>query len=561
MDTLFRLSVSLVLCLSLVSLVGCPEEVDDDDATGDDDTTGDDDVTGDDDTTAVDPEELDPQRIFDDVALLASDEYGGREPGTDGNEMAVEYVEGVFTDLGLEPAGDSSTYRQIFPMDRWRELEPATVSLAGQELGAGADFLVFSYSGSGQIEAEMVFAGYGLTVPPFDAGQYPDCPLDPAGFDEYDGLDLTDKVALVVRHGPQDDEAIHDHSPAIEAATGLPALWNFGYKAANARLHGAVGLVMVNHYANPPDPPEGYLGGDYYMVDFPAVSIHRAVVEAEVPGMEEWVAGIDATFEPAGHATGVDVAIGVSAEIQFLDLPNVVGAIPGTDPDIGDEVIVIGAHLDHLGTDPSTGDIYNGADDNASGTAVMMELARLLAGSGYAPARTVVFAGWNAEEVGLVGSCYYAGDPTYPMDDVILAVSVDMVGAGDGTGLNIFGGMVPEDAWFSDLMLAAAAADGLPYDVVPGPPTFNSDHACFSFAGTTGVMALTLGPHDSYHTPADDIDGILIDDLEASARLLWSTLDPLARGTEDQLERQAPATASRPLSAADFRPADLARDR
>ncbi len=557
-------SIRTLLPLWIAALLlapGCPGEVDDDDVSGDDDSTSDDDdTTGDDDTTEVDPEEIDPQRIFDDVALLASDEWTGRQPGTEGNELAVAHVETLFEDLGLSHAGDPGSYRQMFAFERWSQLAPAEVTLGPEVLEEGVDFTLFSYSGSGTVAAEMVFVGYGLTVPSYDPAQYPDCPADPAGYDDYAGVDVTDKVALVVRHGPQDDESWHDDCPANEAAEGLPALWTFGYKGANARLHGARAMVLVNHYGNPADPPDGYLGGDYYTADFPAVSVHRNRVEAQVPDLEEWVTGIDEDLLPAGNATGVDVTIEVSAEIQSLDVPNVIGRIEGTDPDLSDEVILVGAHLDHLGEEAGTGEIFNGADDNASGTAVVMELARVLAGAGVSPARTVVFAGWNAEEVGLVGSCHYAAEMDTPIEDMIVALSVDMVGAGDGTGLNLFGGMVPEDAWFSDLMVSAADAQGLAYDVVPAPPSFNSDHACFSFAGTTGILALSLGPHATYHTPADEIDGILIEDLEASARLLWAALEPLAMGTEDQFERAAikPPAARR---GATFDPSMLDRDR
>ena len=556
----------IVLPFLLTALVlwlgpGCPTDPDDDDQDDDDATADDDDSTDTDDDDTVDPETLDPQRIFDDVAYLASDELEGRAPGSEGNEMALEYVEGVFDDYGLVQAGQEQTFRQYFPLEQWSELAPPSLVLGGVGLVAGTDFIVFQYSGSGQVSGEVVFAGYGMTVPPFDVAQYPDCPLDPAGYDDYAGLDLTDKVALVVRHGPQDDETIHDECPANEAALGLPALWNFGYKAANARLHGASAMLLINHYGNPAEAPEGYLGGNYYQDDFPALGIHRSPVETWLPELPAWVSQIDLALAPNGRPTGLQASLDVDAAIEILDVPNVVAALPGADPDIGSEVIVVGAHLDHVGMDLGSGEVFNGADDNASGTAVMLELARMLGHSGYEPARTVVFAGWNAEELGLVGSCYYVGDPAFPMEDVILAISVDMVGAGDGTGLNLFGSMVPEDAWFAELMAASATDQGLAYDVLPGPPTFNSDHACFSFAGTTGVMALTLGPHSDYHTPADTIDGILIEDLEAAARLVWAALEPLARGEEGAyLDRSAPPTAS---SSESNRPRaiDLARDR
>jgi Zn-dependent M28 family amino/carboxypeptidase len=198
----------------------------------------------------------------------------------------------------------------------------------------------------------------------------------------------------------------------------------------------------------------------------------------------------------------------------------------------GDEVVVIGAHIDHLGTDAITGEIYNGGDDNASGTVVMMELARLLATCGEVPERTVLFAAFNAEESGLIGSCFYVGEPSYPHEDTVAAISVDMVGAGDGGGLNLFGALMEEYLWLAQLMDAAAAEQGLPYDTFANVPVLASDHVCFITQEITAVMAQTTGPHEHYHTPDDTPANNSPDNLAAAAHLMWAALEPLAMGTE-----------------------------
>ena len=500
--------VTLALCW-----LGCTEDPNDDD----DDTTDD-----------FVPEAIDPDRMFADVEVLASAEFAGREPGTPGNDLTVDYVEAIFEELGLLPVGEEGSYRQHFPFERWESTAPSELSLDGEVLQEGTEFWPVGLSGSGTVAAEIAFAGYGMTVPPFDAADYPDCPLDPAGYDDYEGLDAEGKVVVVLRHGPDDDQEIHDSCPASEAAIADEALWNFGYKAANARLHGAEAMLLVQNYAYPSSLVEGDLGTGYHDEDFPVLTVDRDALEVFLPDLSAWASTIDSTWLPASSLTGVEATLEVTAEVIEHQIPNLLGAVPGRS----DEVVVIGAHMDHLGTDPLSGDIYNGADDNASGTAVMLELARILVGSGFEPERTVLFAGFNAEESGLIGSCYYTGLPSYPHEDTVAMISVDMVGAGDGTGLNLYGALYEEYTWLAQLMDLSAEERDLPYDVVANMPVLASDHVCFITQGITAVLASTTGAHLNYHTPDDDIDNITDDDMNTATHLLWAALEPLAMAAE-----------------------------
>lgn len=533
----------LLLALALtLALAGCPEDAADDDTTADDDdaTADDDDAAADDDDSAP-LEVLNPQRIFDDVAYLAADERGGRQPGTEGNEAALQYVESVFEEYGLLPVGDEGDFRQRFSLEQWQQLAPASLVLGGAELAEGSDFSVFSNSGSGDVTAEMVFVGYGLTVPAFDPDAYPDCPFTADGYDDYADVDVTGKIALLFRHGPHDDETYADECPGNEATVSPGDAWTFGYKAANADLHGAAAVILVGDYEHGPSPVDGYIGGDYLVPDMPTVSPRRNLVEEQVVQLHDWYDQIEATDQPYSQDTGATATVTVESELVEIHTANVHGVIPGADPALADEVVIYGAHIDHVGTDPG-GTVFNGADDNASGSAVMLEMARMMARGGVEPARTVLFSSYNAEEMGLIGSCHYVDQPIYPLEDTVAMLSIDMVGAGDGSGLIFFGGTYPPFSWLSDLAEAATTAAGLDLTIAPMEATYNSDHGCFAWAGVPAMLAMTLGPHPYYHTPEDTIDNILVEDLGAAASILWETLKPLATGTEEQFDAAHGAT-------------------
>ncbi|MBW2458306.1 MAG: M28 family peptidase [Deltaproteobacteria bacterium] len=498
----------------------------------------------------LEPFEIDPQRVYDDVAYLASPELEGRLPGEAGNEEALDYVETLFTELGLTPAGEDDTFRQPFFFDRWSVQGATTLTLDGTQLVEGTDYRVFAYSGSGSITAEVVFAGYGITVPPFDQNVHPQCPLDPGGYDDYAGIDVTDKIVLVMRHAPNDNEAIYDYCPGDPVLCSTPpCVAFFGTKAKNAALHGATAMLMVQDYQHQGDELiSGTLGEANYEAAFPAFVVVRDDVEAAITDLPTWATNIDTNVTPDSHATTVDATLAVTTVIEPIQTENVLGLIPGTDPAHADEVVVVGAHIDHLGVNEATSEAFLGADDNASGSAVMFEMARALAHGYFESARTVVFASWNAEEMGLLGSFYFVQHATYPIGNTFMSFSVDMVGAGNGTGIHIYGGGVADHGWLTTTFLGAVAADGLDFGVAAQAASGASDHAAFEAAGVPGVMITTAGTHGYYHTPEDTIDNILIGDLEAAARTMWSGLQVLATATEDTYLDSSAVSALPPIA-------------
>ncbi len=210
---------------------------------------------------------------------------------------------------------------------------------------------------------------------------------------------------------------------------------------------------------------------------------------------------------------------------------NVLAKIEGSDPLLKNEVILIGAHIDHLGVEGD--DIYRGADDNASGAAVVLELARMFQRCSLAPKRTLVFVEWNAEEMGLIGSRYYVDNPILPLEDTIAVYNFDMVGAGDGTGVLLFGGDDEVNRWLTDLMINAADQAGLTHVIELVPQKLASDHAPFVEVGIPICWGFSRpDPHPGYHSPDDDIGNIKLDSLQAVSELFWAALRPLAMAEE-----------------------------
>jgi aminopeptidase YwaD len=468
--------------------------------------------------------QINGQRTWQFTRYLASDALQGRLAGTEGEQLAAEYIGKKFQEWGLEPAGDGGTYFQNFTVSSWYATAPVNLALEGApSYEFGADYTIFTYSGSTDTTAEVVFAGYGMSIPTYNPADYPGCPAPVTGYDDYAGVDVTDKIVLVLRHGPQQDDNWYYYCPNIVSpGYSVGGLWWFGYKAYNAYLHGAKGMILVSEYkhGHTPEPGLGTLYDFHYAADMGSVFAHRSIGELLVPDLAARQDSIDSTLTPASWPTGQSMNMVVTAVFD-ADAPsqNVLGAIPGTDPEIGDEVVIVSAHYDHEGVAPM-GEVYPGADDDASGTAVMMEIAKVLSSGNFAPERTILFAAWGSEEAGLVGSYYYVeDDPKYPLEDTLAVLQMDMVGVGNRTGLNVFGGTV-----FTDLFSQIQAnADEVNVEAMPFAPGGGSDHVPFVNAGVPAVMFQTMGPHDYYHTPADTIDTIDRYELEHTGRVVGAT--------------------------------------
>jgi aminopeptidase YwaD len=485
---------------------------------------------------------IDADRIVDDVATLASPALTGRRAGTPGNDAAVDLVARRFEALGLRPVAGASSLRDPFPLNVWTASRAPTLRLgtASYTVGDGEGLDVVEFSGSGTVAAsDVVFAGHGIAIRPYDPVEYPACPIDPlTGYDDFAGIDVVGKVVVVLRGFPGDDPAWRGECPLVSSTT----------KARAAQQRGAAAIVFAPRFG------ASWSGAtaDHFrlsstgVVTIPAVQITRAALETAIPDAAAWQAAIDASRAPSSHAVpGLTSEVDVQAAVEVRQPANVLAVVPGTDPALGDEVVVIGAHLDHMGQVPFRDRWYPGADDNASGTAVLLEVARAVARSPTRPKRTLLFAAWNAEELGLIGSLRYVDAPAYPLADTVAAFSIDMVGDG-APGLLVYGGtdfpIIPAT------MQAGADALGLPdtWPIDAIGPNYGSDHAPFAEKGIPAVLFLTpqLEQHEAYHTPADTAAVVSRETLDAAAQLVWAAVRQYALAEEEPT-----ATASTSTSA------------
>lgn len=420
--------------------------------------------------------ELDAGHIAADVAWLADDAREGRGLGTAGLAASADWLAAEFEAAGLD------TQLQRFEMPVSIRVAEAELALETQPFARGSEFEAFAGSADGDVTGEVVFAGYGVS--------------DPAsGYDDYAGLDVQGKVVLVLTHGPAALSKTHG------SHLGRP------YKAVNAHRQGAAAVLLVPASAEAEGlagrPSEANRNPTIPAGNLPLLGLSRAAAERLVPDLAERRARIDASGEPASVATGVRVRVHTRVERTQGEVANVVGVLHGTR---GDEALVIGAHYDHLGfgqfdtlAPDRRGEVHNGADDNASGTAALLALARAF-GRGPPPERTLVFVAFTAEEVGLVGSDHYAENPVIPFDDTVAMLNLDMVGRLAADLVTVYG--VETSPVWPRLVPRAAEPLGLRLQLVKdglGP----SDHTSFSARGVPALLFFT-GVHDEYHTPDDD---------------------------------------------------------
>jgi Tol biopolymer transport system component len=435
-------------------------------------------------------------RFEKDVRTLASDEMEGRGLGTKGIGRAAGWIERRLKELGLEPAFAGS-WRQPFPVK-------VGVRLAdGNELaGAAADqWTPLASSGSAAFEGELAFVGYGIEARDLS-------------YQELSPVDLRGKVALMLRYEPQ------EKNDASKFDGRRPSRWSaIRYKVHRAREAGAVAVVFVTGPLQEPEQdrlPVLANDGPESAAGIPVIQVKRSLATKwlEPAGIDllEFQKAVDADLKPRSVASvGTRVKGRVALDATYAQAANVAGRLPGRGP-LANEVVVIGAHYDHLGMGghgsmrPNDRAIHNGADDNASGTAGVLAAAERLKAllTNARDRRSVYFVLFSGEESGIAGSSYFVGHAPVPLDRVKAMVNLDMVGQLRDDQLIAFGAeSAPE--WTAALDSAAkplglkltSKGDGY------GP----SDQTSF-YAVKVPVVHLFTGAHDRYHTPEDDADSV-----------------------------------------------------
>lgn len=490
-------------------------------------------------------------RIRAHMAFLASDLLEGREAGTRGYDLAAAYVAAEFQKLGLKPAGDSGAYLQRVPLTAHRPAGEGRVTLRGRAGAAtsmvfGEDYFPSSWplSAATKVSAPMVFVGYGVVAPAF-------------GRDDYEGLDVRGKIVVALSGAPKaipGEERAHygrikRQEAAKHGAVGLITLWTptrervlpfdrarSTWRSWSMTWRGKDGAPFV------PSPEAAALG--YVSLK----GAEKLFAGAKAPLAEVMSAAEAQAGDPPRFSLPLSAEIDFASELKPAESANVAAMLPGGDPAAAGEVVVLSAHLDHLGiTEPVGGDaINNGAMDNASGIATLLEVARGLSESGKPQRRPVLFLAVTAEEKGLVGSEYFAHNPTVPKANLAANINLDMpILSYDFRDVVAFGG---DRSSLGGAVTRAAAKLGLKVspDANPEEGVFTrSDHYRFVEQGVPsvflktgdlngGAAATAAFRRDRYHRPNDDLAQPI--DYAAAARFAAVNYE-IAREVADTPER------------------------
>jgi hypothetical protein len=547
-------------------------------------------------------------RLLRDVQYLASDELEGRGVGTQGLVTASHYIRDQFAAAGLNVHTVGEEPFQKFELVASAKLGmPNKLELCGPdgqcaELELNQDYGICSFGGTGAFDGEIVFCGYGIDAPDLK-------------YDDFAGLDLNGKIALIMRRNPQQGQekgpfavghgisrhaelrtklhnAIRHDAAAvlfvndpyadrnaaqerqanlekadaqvIEAAEVLTAMdpkeaesekWTAALTKLSAAVNRRKGLAdAVAHPKTDPLMPFGYAGSGDAKGTTPAMHITQTQADRLLTSgigktLAQLEAAIDADLKPhSAVVTGWKARGVVTIDQVKTEVANVIATIEGEGP-LADENVIIGAHYDHVGRGGAgslargSTDVHNGADDNASGTVALLELARRLAARPEKPARRLVFIAFTGEERGLLGSARYVREPVYPLEKTVAMFNMDMVGRLKEDKLVVFGSGT-SSRWEPELK---ELNQDRHFELSFKPEGFGpSDHSSF-YGKKIPVLHLFTGNHPDYHRPSDDWDKLNIEGIRRVVDLLEDIVLATANNPErpDYVEVKGSAQVER----------------
>ncbi|MDA1194175.1 MAG: M28 family peptidase [Planctomycetota bacterium] len=445
------------------------------------------------------------------VKVLAADDWEGREAGEPGSEKAADYVAAEFARLGLKPLGVDGTFFQPFTSPKGTKVLPTCALEAfdasgnSTEFKLAEDFTPVDTSAAGTVDAAVVFAGYGICAPTM-------------GYDDYEGLDVQGKVVLVLRHAPRWEDK---RKSPFATQQAMLAHGTFKAKADAAAAKGAAALIVVNDPASTSKSddelqlPGGSTTGKIPVLHMTWQAAKRLGSRIDLPFVRRQRA-IDARIAPNSEVVA-DARIRLVADLapDIRHMKNICALLePGlagvTTGDAGTptavETVIIGAHYDHVGRGRfgslanADGKIHNGADDNASGTTALMEIAGWLVSQRALLKRRVLFIAFSGEELGLLGSKHYVSQPVLPLSECTAMLNLDMVGRLEKNRLFV-GGTGTSPIW-PEMLERQNKKGRFELTSWPGGKA-PSDHASF-YDASMPVLFFFTGLHGDYHRPSDD---------------------------------------------------------
>lgn len=472
------------------------------------------------------PAQTTTDEVLRHVKRLAAAELTGRGVDTPGIKLARDYIAGEFAKYGLKPAGENAGYLQGFDVAVGVMVTQPTKLILGsaQEMALAEDWTPLGFSANGSADAPLVFAGYGVSAKDH-------------GYDDYAGIDVKGKVVVVLRYEPppKDDKSPFRKAPNYSSYATLRS------KANNARAHGAAAMILVDldQSENAKERLLTTRGSLFRGANsLIALQIKSFALEKYLVGQGVDLRSLKAQIDRHGKPASMAIAhAAVKLQVTLQEIrertDNVVAVLPGIDPASAHQNIVIGAHYDHLGfghfgarNPSSAGQIHHGADDNASGTAVLLDLARRLSQLPAKPARTIIFAAFSAEELGLFGSRNFV-ERAQNADATKTMVNLDMVGRLRDNRLTVFGAR--SGAGLSEWVDAGAANLGL--EIRHSDDVGRSDHLSF-YNKKIPVLHFSTGVHEDYHRPSDTWDKLNVDGMARISDLALLTVLNLANAKE-----------------------------
>jgi hypothetical protein len=513
------------------------------------------------------------ERILPVVRFLASPRLEGRESGQRGCEVAADYLATTFQAAGLSP-GSKEGYLQSFDLVR-RTLAPEAELSVRQTIGGGTstrdmtlrtDWVPFGFSEIGSVQAPVVFAGYGIVAKEFGWDDY--AALPPGG--------VRGKIVVVLRHEPDENGTVGSKFFEGREMTLHASLRQ---KAREAASRGALGLVVVDDPAHhepapnpssslsrwttlteeerklPKDDPKRPRGRPGIQRDDEPLGLVAALASQEflraLDGARDWKGlqqEMDASRKPKAFAIpDLTVKMVHAYDVERESTANVLAMLPGSDPELAKEYVLIGGHYDHEGKHPVSGEIYHGADDNASGTAAVVAVAQAFAALPKAPARSVIFVGWAAEEMGLLGSERFVRKPAMPLNKIVAAINLDMVGRNKEGEISVVGRTETPD--LVALFDKYASQVGFSLNDDAGAGASRSDNGSLWLGGVP-TASLFSGTHEDYHQPEDTWDKVLPEKIAKAARLSFLVAYEVASGKATPKPLDVPAGPWKPLAPA-----------
>jgi len=455
------------------------------------------------------------KELQEEIKYLSSDSLKGRLTGSEGDSLAAVYIRNKLATYGFKPlSGDG--FQRYKVTKRVLPGKDNSLLVNGTNYAPDKDFMPLAFSSNSGLESEVIFAGYGFNINE-----------DSLKWNDYTGIDVKGKWVMILRADPETD---NNKSVFIPFSGDRD-------KAIIAKDMGAAGVLMVSGKVFDSQDTFEALNTEGFSVGIPVLRIKRDVADIILSKSKNTIENLEKKLNTTRKANSFSIKVSVNANAEIVResaaTRNVVMMLPGEDETLKNEYLIFGAHFDHLGMGgPGSGSravdtiaVHHGADDNASGVAMMLELAEKFAGTKGSHKRTIICVAFSGEEEGLLGSKQFTNDPGIDLSKVNAMVNLDMVGRLNETNnLQIFG--VGTATGLKDLIYAKTDTSVIKLSLLPegyGP----SDHSSF-YLKNIPVIYYSTGAHLDYHTPSDTYDKINYNGMVTISELIFNVSKELA---------------------------------